>query len=448
MMNIPIVDFVRDYVNQNNLRLHMPGHKGKNILGFEQFDITEISGADLLYSADGIIKESQNNASELFGTQKTVYSCEGSSLCIRAMLCLLKMYAQHKKETPLIFAGRNAHKAFLNALAVLDLEVEWLLPKDKATLISCNITADYLEEKISSAAVRPTAVYITSPDYLGNILDIAAISVVCKKYGVVLIVDNAHGAYLKFLPQSSHPIDLGADMCCDSAHKTLPVITGGAYLHISKNADPFFKDNADNAMALFASTSPSYLILQSLDMANKYISDSYNSRLADFVIETEALKKELKEYGYQVFSNEPIKITIAPKSYGYSGIELSEILEQKGIFCEFADPDFVVIMLTPEIEKNSIEKLKSALFSIDTRNPIISFPPKAVIGKKRMTVKEAFFSASEEIETKDAKGRIIADITVSCPPAIPIAICGEEIDSESVKAFEYYGKFKCRVVKE
>lgn len=448
MMDTPIVDFVKDYVNQNNLRLHMPGHKGKNILGFEQLDITEIAGADVLYSADGIIGQSQKNASMLFGSQKTVYSCEGSSLSIRAMLCLVKMYAVKNNKAPLIFAGRNAHKAFLNALAVLDLKVEWLLPQNSKTFISCSITADYLEERLLEAEVKPAAVYVTSPDYLGNTLDIAEISAVCRKYGVLLLVDNAHGAYLKFLPQSCHPMDLGADMCCDSAHKTLPVITGGAYLHISKNADPFFAESADRAMALFASTSPSYLILQSLDMANKYISDGYNRRLADFVTEIDALKKEIKEYGYQIFSDEPIKITIAPKSYGYSGIELSEILEEKGIICEFADPDFVVVMLTPEIETADIEKFKKALFSIKPRTPIISFPPRVSIGKNRMSIKDAVFSASEEIETKNAVGRIIADTAVSCPPAIPIAICGDEIDSESVKAFEYYGITKCRVVKE
>lgn len=81
---------------------------------------------------------------------------------------------------------------------------------------------------------KPAAVYITSPDYLGNLADIGGMSDVCRKYGVLLIVDNAHGAYLHFLPKPEHPLDLGAEMCCDSAHKTLPVLTGGAYLHISQ----------------------------------------------------------------------------------------------------------------------------------------------------------------------------------------------------------------------
>ena len=107
-METPICDFVRDYAKENTLRLHMPGHKGKDFLGIESFDITEIDGADVLYSADGIIEESQNNASSLFGTRKTLYSCEGSSLSIRAMLYLVKIYGNTKNEKAFIAAARCA----------------------------------------------------------------------------------------------------------------------------------------------------------------------------------------------------------------------------------------------------------------------------------------------------------------------------------------------------
>jgi arginine/lysine/ornithine decarboxylase len=113
--------------------------------------------------------------------------------------------------------------------------------------------------------------------------DIKSISAICKKHGVLLIVDNAHGAYLEFLSEPMHPIKLGADICCDSAHKTLPVLTGGAYLHISPESAKLFADKAKKSLALFGSTSPSYLILQSLDAANKYIADGYREKLAEFI---------------------------------------------------------------------------------------------------------------------------------------------------------------------
>ncbi|MBR2078711.1 MAG: amino acid decarboxylase, partial [Clostridia bacterium] len=120
-MNTPIVDFVKSYESKNALQLHMPGHKGKTFLGLERHDITEIDGADVLYSPDGIIEESENNASALFGTRHTYYSTEGSSLCIRAMVYLACL----GKEKPLIIAGRNVHKAFIYAAALCDCEVKW-----------------------------------------------------------------------------------------------------------------------------------------------------------------------------------------------------------------------------------------------------------------------------------------------------------------------------------
>ncbi len=447
-MKTPIIDFVKDYVNQNNLRLHMPGHKGKNILGFEEFDITEISGADVLYSPEGIIKQSEAEAAALFETKKTVYSAEGSSLSIRAMLYLVKTYAEFKKEKPFILSGRNAHKTFVTAAALLDIDVEWMMGENSSNLLTCNITAEFLEKKLSCSQIKPTAVYITSPDYLGNTLDIADISAVCRKYGVLLLVDNAHGAYLKFLPQSYHPIDLGADLCCDSAHKTLPVLTGGGYLHISKKAPQFFCDFADNAMSLFASTSPSYLILQSLDLANAYMAEEYREQLVCLIPQIEALKKELKSRGFQIFGNEPLKLTIAPKSYGYTGDELSDFLAERGIICEFSDPDFNVIMLTPQTGEEGIEKLRLALSDIEEKDSITVFPPRPVLGIRKLTLNQAIFSPFEEIAVENASGRVLASPTVSCPPAVPIVICGEEITQSSVETFKYYGIKKCFVVKK
>ena len=240
MMKTPICDFVRQYQEQGVLRLHMPGHKGKSHLGPESWDITEIAGADELYHPTGIIRESEENAARLFGAGRTVYSTEGSSLCIRAMVYLALLNAKAQNRKPLILAGRNAHKTFLSACAMLDADVEWLYPEAENSLISCAIDENTLEKTLSNMPEKPAAVYLTTPDYLGNLVDIAALSVVCHRHGVPLLVDNAHGAYLKFLPRDIHPLTLGADLCCDSAHKTLPVLTGGAYLHIGKNAPSLF----------------------------------------------------------------------------------------------------------------------------------------------------------------------------------------------------------------
>ena len=276
-MHTPICDFVSRYCEEKALRLHMPGHKGNGVLGVEPYDITEISGADSLYEASGIIHESERNAAELFGTAATFYSAEGSSLCIRAMLLLALLDAKQKGRGQKIVAGRNAHKTFVTVAGLLDLDVTWLAPAKGESYLACSVDMEQLEKYLVEES--PAAVYLTNPDYLGNLIDIREISHLCRKYDVLLLVDNAHGAYLKFLPESKHPIDRGADLCCDSAHKTLPVLTGGAYLHVAKNTSDMFVKRAKDAMALFGSTSPSYLIMQSLDQANKYISEGYSEKL-------------------------------------------------------------------------------------------------------------------------------------------------------------------------
>ena len=232
MISTPICDFVREYAASKPSRLHMPGHKGAGPLGVEALDITEIDGADELYAARGIIAESEANAASLFGAD-TFYSAEGSSLAIRAMLALAA--EEGPSGAPAVLAGRNAHRAFLSAAALLGLDVGWLHPGAAEAYHRCALSPGEVASALDRLGGRCRAVYLTSPDYLGHTADIPAIAEVCHRRGALLLVDNAHGAYLKFLPGGSrHPIDLGADMCCDSAHKTLPVLTGGAYLHLRR----------------------------------------------------------------------------------------------------------------------------------------------------------------------------------------------------------------------
>lgn len=442
-MTTPICDFVRNYKEKQSLRLHMPGHKGVNILGFENLDITEIDGADSLYEAFGIIAQSEANASQLFGCD-TFYSAEGSSQCIRAMLYLTCAGSDKK---PLVFAGRNAHKTFLSAAALVDFDVEWLYGEKQDNYLYCDISAEYLEKTLQKAEKKPLAVYITSPDYLGNVVDVKSLAEVCHRYGTMLLVDNAHGAYLRFMPQSQHPVDLGADMCCDSAHKTLPVVTGGAYLHISPTVAEKFSPMVKNALAMFGSTSPSYIIMQSLDMANKYISEGYAEKLKQFCGNMDNIKSKLEKNGFQLAGNEALKITISTKGYGYKGTEFAEILAGKNIVCEFCDPDFAVFMFTPEISKEQLEYFVKTVCDIPKRERINENPPAQHIPCRAMSVRDAAFSASEEVDVDNAVGRVLSAASVGCPPAVPIVMCGEIIDIQATETFKYYGIEKCCVIK-
>lgn len=444
-MSTPICDFVRRYRDSAAVRLHMPGHKGKPLLGFEPWDITEIDGADELFTAHGIIAESEAQASTLFGAH-TVYSTGGSTLCIQTMLHLTALYAASKGERPRILAARNAHKAFVNAAALLDIDIRWLYPETDSGYVSCPVTAEQVAQAL---AEQPsiTAVYLTSPDYLGNVQDIQGIAEVCHRADVLLLVDNAHGAYLKFLPRSRHPMELGADICCDSAHKTLGVLTGGAYLHISHDAPEWLTQQAKASMSLFGSSSPSYLILQSLDAANDRMM-RFRDDLADLLPKAAALKQRLSDHGYMLAGEELLKVTLCPKSFGYTGTEIAGILERHGMYPEFYDPDHVVLMLTPYNDADELNRLEALLCGLPRKVPVAAVPPSAPRPVPVLTPRQAILAESEVLPVAQCLNRVSTAAAISCPPAIPLAVCGERIDRQVMDCFRYYGITHCAVVKE
>ena len=451
-MNTPICDFVRMYTERAPIRFHMPGHKGQAAdaaAGWTPLystDITEVEGADVLYAARGCIRESEENAGSLFGSARTLYSTEGSSLCIRAMLYLAVMHATLRGRSPRIAAGRNAHRVFLEGSALLDVEVEWLGSGDE--LLRTEIDCGELEALFTEEASAPTAVYVTSPDYLGNRTDLKPIAELCRRHDALLIVDNAHGAYLKFLESAEHPLDCGADLCCDSAHKTLPVLTGGAYLHASQSCPEELRSMMERAMALFASTSPSWLILQSLDACNARLDADYPARIRERAGELERVKRNLRQQGWEQSGDEPLKLTLCPKSKGYTGTELAGILQERGIVCEFSDPDYLVLMITPENTGEELKQLLSVLRDLPESVPIMTRAPATGRPVPVLRPHEVLFRPFEHIPAEDSVGRILASPGVSCPPAVPIVTCGERIDDKALELFRYYGIEFCDVVKE
>ncbi len=499
-METPIFDFVQQYQQSGTARFHMPGHKGQPFLGCEPLDITEIAGADDLHHPEhgGVIARSEQHATQLFDTACTCYSAGGSSACISAMLYLAKCAAPADCKGR-ILAGRNAHKVFVQACALLDIQPSWLYPapEDAQGLCGCVVTSAALRQVLATAREEdalPMAVYITSPDYLGNLADVAGLAAVCAQYCLPLLVDNAHGAYLKFLQPSVHPMDLGATMCCDSAHKTLPVLTGGAYLHLARGA---VREDTKAALELFSSTSPSYLILQSLDLCNAYLAREYPAALAACVVQVAKMKTALAAHGYAICAGEPLKITIDCRAVDGGGEALAEYLRTQGVEPEFADLDFLVCMATPQNTAQELQRLQAALLArvlqvcdgasvCGTAKACAEQPtydvakacaeqsicdarktrtaqsgcgaPKAhtetatnvvlVPHQTACTLREALFSTGQTISVEKAAGRICRLASVSCPPAIPIVVSGEIITKRDIEQFQYYNIKTVNVIQE
>lgn len=472
-MTTPIVDFVRSYAKSGTARLHMPGHKGQSLLGFEPLDITEISGADELYAPEGIIAESEANATRLFGTAHSYYSTEGSSQCIRAMLFLALQGAPQNGKRPVLLAARNAHKALLYAAALLDFDIRWLWPSAQAegALCSCPVTAEALTGALHALAQQgntPFGVYVTSPDYLGGVQELPALAAVCRAQDVPLLVDNAHGAYLRFLPQNCHPIAQGAAMCCDSAHKTLPVVTGGAYLHLGENAPVQEEAAVRGALALFGSTSPSYLILQSLDACNRQLTESYPAGLQRCCSRLSALRGELNAAAQAAGcpvplaldgpGREPLKLTLDAAALGMTGTALADALRGGQLECEYADPRYVVLMFTPCNPPQDYARLRTVLRQCLHGLPAAGglLQPEELAGefvalaqqaRAHCTIRQAMFAPQERIPVQQALGRICAMPTVSCPPAIPIAVSGEEITPAALELMQRYGVTEVSVLR-
>lgn len=429
-MNTPIYDFLKSYMEKSGLRLHMPGHKGRGFSPLIPYgmDITEISGADSLFEADGIIAQSEENASEIFGTVRTCYSAGGSTLCIQAMLAMMK------QENRNVIAARNVHRSFLAGCVLLGIEPQWIYPEYSCGILSGEIPLDRLEKMLSET--ENACVYLTSPDYMGKTADIKTISEMCRKYGAVLLVDNAHGAHSVFT--GCHPIALGADMCCDSAHKMLPALTGAAYLHIGNER---YADKAKAAMSLFGSTSPSYLIMASLDLCNKYMSEDMKKDTERILPEIQKLKETIS-CRYEVYDGEPFHLTLL-----CNGLKLADELRLENIECEYADSNCIVLLLSVFSSSGDIEMLTDVLMHCHPEKSCGWQLEKLPEMEKAMSVRDAALSDYETVSIDESCGRICAMINVPCPPAVPIAVSGEVINENCIKIYKNYGIFNINVIK-
>jgi arginine/lysine/ornithine decarboxylase len=424
MISTPVHDFLAAYSAKNPARCHTPGGKG---LCFPH-DITEICGADSLYNADGIIAESERTAASLFGSLKTLYSCSGSTLAIQAMLTLVKTASRGNK----IAAFRYAHRSFVSAAALLGFEVDWIYPGEF-------MSADIKPEAVKAALTPETsAVFINSLDYYGGGCDVQSVAKVCKSANIPLLVDNAHGAYLALTEK--HPIKLGAAMTADSAHKTLPALTGAAYLHIN---DPRFTEGAKAATALFGTSSPSYLVLESLDLCNKHLSEA-GTEAFELVAE---LKRRLSDAGLSLRGSDLLRVTVNAREYGYSGIDFAAALRKNNAECEYADENCTVLLFSTITSKPDTDAVFAAFGGV-ARRPALEPRVYSVLKPERaMSVRDALFAPDADCaytSPAEAAGRVCAEIQTPCPPGVPLIMPGERICGEAARLLAHFGVKKVR----
>ena len=427
---MPLTAFLHEYDAAGGLRLHMPGHKGRTPQGTAadpyRRDITEIEGADSLFEASGILLEGQTHTAAVWGVQGTCWSAGGSTLCIQAMLA--RMACEGRR----VIAGRTVHRSFLNACILLGLPVTWVYPR------SGGVIAGHYAPEDFERALRSTphaCVYVTSPDYEGHMQDIGALSALCRRYGARLLVDNAHGAHLALT--GAHPMQRGADYCCDSLHKTLPCLTGGALLHTAHPDAALLRQD----MMLFGSTSPSYTIMESIERCVDWAEREGAAAMAACVERAAALRRAFAGR-YEFVGEDPVHLTIR-----CNGTALAGALRRLGAECEYADGRCLVLLLSPVMTPGEWERLHEVLGAV-TPEPALPLPDVPPAMEQAMPMRQAAFAPWERVPLSQAAGRICGPVQVPCPPAVPLAVPGERLDAPWIGFMEACGMREILVVKQ
>ncbi len=434
----PLRDAVRTYIERDAARFHMPGHKGigeQEFAGLQPYDITEVEGADNLFHARGPLLRLEEAFADAYGAKRTLLSAGGATLCIQTMLALACGTGRK------LIAGRNLHRSAINAMALLGLDPVWIYPDGSA--------GEWYQGRYTASAVRAallehsdaSAVYLTSPDYFGVMSDLPAIAEICRAFDVPLLVDNAHGAHLKFLPErygSPHPIDCGAAMCADSLHKTMPAMTGAALLHIG---DSRYAEDAKRLMSMFGSTSPSYPILLSCETALQYALSGAKAGFSHTARRLEELSAAARTKGFALPEgmHDPAKLTLGFAAAGWDGGSFGTYLRGHGIEPEYISGTACVLMANGRNREEDYQRLAEAITAFEPKErsaPQTVLLPRPV---KAAEVREAAFSTQFTVDVENAVGKIAAGEVSPCPPGIPVVMPGERIDEETAAALKTYG---------
>lgn len=444
----PIVEALKNACKNPSVQFHIPGHtKGKGILPeFKELigdralflDTTdEFDNLGTLHPATGPIKEAQELAAEAFGAAKSYFLINGSTVGNMAIAMSSTKIGQK------VIVNRNCHRSILTGLIMSGASPLWLMPKKLEEWGIWGNTEAQEVESLLEQNPDASMVWITNPTYEGIVSDISAISAICKKYNVPLIVDEAHGCLWIFNEELPSPaLKQGADAVVHSLHKTGGSMSQSSMLHIAKHSKLNI-DNIEKTLKLLHTTSPSYTLLASLDAARANLTSQKGLlQIEQAVINAKRLRQRLSQIpnvkclsADENINIDPTKIYIMVK--GLSGKRLESILEfEHNIEVESATDKGVLALsnignTTEEIDYfcNCIENIANSHHSDICYLEKIKYMPLST-PVTISTPREAFYAEKETIPTKDAIGRISAEVIAECPPGISVLMPGEVIRDE------------------
>ena len=465
---------------------HMPGHKRNLQSGplssFYQYDITEIDGFDNLHEPEGLIAEAQQRAAKLYHSQETYFLINGSTAGI---LSAISAVADRGKK---LLIARNCHKAVYHAAFLNHLELEYIYP-DRVP--DCNladgINAAQIEAKLKEIMIKEqidleelsslvAGVVITSPTYDGILSDVKGITVLAHRYGIPVIVDQAHGAHFGFHPgYPESAVAQGADLIIHSVHKTLPAPTQTAILH--RNGSLTDGERLRNYLRIYQSSSPSYLLMAGIDSCMKLLEKEGYERLEqllvmrnEFMLKAEALKhiriytsmaeKKIPDTAEWVSGlSEPGRMVITVNESVITGQIIYDMLREKyGLQMEMCGKNYVVAILSMMDRREGFDRLTEALIAIDKfidemqmqnnclKTPIGWQQAEAYCQEEEGVIRpevvkslcDAFMKPAKEISLSMAEGEVVADFVNLYPPGIPLLVPGERIDIQMIHLAEQY----------
>jgi len=442
-LDTPLYQALIEHVNKNPISFHVPGHKYGHIsyASFQQllqFDATELTGLDDLHAPEGAIFEAESLLAELYQVKKSFFLVNGSTVGNLAMIMAACA------EDDIVLVQRNCHKSVLNALKLAKAQPIFLEPEFN---LKWKVASGVSSETVTKAInLYPSAkaIILTYPNYYGMVYDIKPIINLAHQHNIPVLVDEAHGPhFILGDPVPPSAVQLGADIVVQSAHKTLPAMTMGSYLHV--NSDRIAVNSVKEYLTIFQSSSPSYLIMGSLDLARNYVA-TFSHRDMNYAIkEINQFKKRLAEIPsikileYPNQQGDPLKITIQSKSH-LSGFDLQKQFEKAGIFTELADPHNVLFIL-PLLKENQpypLEKVAkdiknelSGVQAIKRAGEVL--PTEQKISHLAIPYNEIEKYKVQTVPILEAIGHVSAETVIPYPPGIPLLLKGERITTEKIE---------------